>query len=129
LEALSRGAASAVLVESDARAAAVIAENIKALGVPGATVRRGAVAMVLGTPTQLVDLVFADPPYEVGNTDVESVLSALVGWLNPDAVVIVERAATGTELTWPAGYVPMPSRKYGDTRIELGCYEGALEQT
>ena len=47
LEALSRGAASAVFVESDQRAAGVIAKNIAALGVTGATVRRGAVAAVL----------------------------------------------------------------------------------
>lgn len=48
LESLSRGAASAVFVESDAKAAAVITENIAALGVRGARVRRGAVATVLG---------------------------------------------------------------------------------
>ena len=44
LEALSRGATSAVFVESDARAAGVIADNIATLGASGATVRRGTVA-------------------------------------------------------------------------------------
>ena len=48
LEALSRGAASAVFVESDQRAADVIAKNIAALGVTGATVRRGPVAVGAG---------------------------------------------------------------------------------
>ena len=47
LEALSRGAASALFVESDPRTAAIIARNIEALGLPGATLRRGAVAAVL----------------------------------------------------------------------------------
>ncbi|MGB0437653.1 MAG: RsmD family RNA methyltransferase, partial [Mycobacterium sp.] len=47
LEALSRGAASALFVESDARAAAVITQNIAALGVPAASVRRGTVGAVL----------------------------------------------------------------------------------
>ena len=47
LEALSRGAATAVFVESDQRAAAVIDQNIETLGVAGATVRRGTVAAVL----------------------------------------------------------------------------------
>ena len=46
LEALSRGAASALFVESDSRAAAVIKRNVATLGLPGATVRRGAVASV-----------------------------------------------------------------------------------
>ena len=44
LEALSRGAAAALFVESEARTAAVIARNIDALGLTGATLRRGAVA-------------------------------------------------------------------------------------
>jgi 16S rRNA (guanine966-N2)-methyltransferase len=47
LEALSRGAASALFVESDARAASVITQNIASLGVRGASVRRGTVAAVL----------------------------------------------------------------------------------
>ena len=60
LEALSRGATSATFVESDARAAAVIAENITALGVRNAAVRRGTVDSVLaGGATRPVDLVFA----------------------------------------------------------------------
>ncbi len=41
LEAVSRGAASAIFVVADPRAAAVIGKNIAALGVSGATVRRG----------------------------------------------------------------------------------------
>src|ERR1700743_1748453 len=48
LEALSRGAASALFVESDRRAAAVLERNIATLGLAGAPVRRGAVAAVGG---------------------------------------------------------------------------------
>ncbi len=74
LEALSRGAASAIFVESDARAAAVIERNIAALGAQGAVVRRGAVAAVLaGGAARPVDLVFADPPYEVDAAEVDEV--------------------------------------------------------
>src|ERR1700761_4642969 len=47
LEALSRGAASALFVESDPRTAAVITRNIDALGLTGATLRRGSVAAVV----------------------------------------------------------------------------------
>src|ERR1700744_4244841 len=64
LEALSRGAASALFVESDQRSAAVIAGNTETLGLAGATLRRGVVAAVLGAGTSSpVDLVLADPPY------------------------------------------------------------------
>jgi 16S rRNA (guanine(966)-N(2))-methyltransferase RsmD len=123
LEALSRGAASALFVESDQRAAAVIARNIEALGLPGAILRRGPVAAALaaGTVTP-VDLVLADPPYDVGVAEVEAVLSALSahGWAHRGTVAVVERPAGGAPLTWPAGSVAWPERVYGDTRLELG---------
>ena len=81
LEALSRGAATAVFVESDQRAAAVIGQNIKSLGVAGATVRRGTVASVLaGGAETAVDLVFADPPYDLGAAEVDEVIAALSQW-------------------------------------------------
>lgn len=122
LEALSRGAAEATFVETDRRAAGVIADNIAALGVTGATVRRGAVAAVLAVGAQRpVDLVFADPPYDVDAAEVESVLTLLTdrGWARAGTVVVVERAATGPGLIWPSGWQVWPSRTYGDTRLEL----------
>lgn len=122
LEALSRGAASALFVEADGRAAAVIERNIAALGVDGAVVRRGAVAAVLaGAPGRPADLVFADPPYELSNAEVEATLTALTdnGWAASGGVAVVERPAGGVELTWPQQWSVWKSRRYGDTRIEL----------
>jgi 16S rRNA (guanine966-N2)-methyltransferase len=122
LEALSRGATSAVFVETDHRAAAVIAKNIATLGAQAATVRRGPVAAVLaGGADRSVDLVFADPPYDVPAADIEEMLIALVGggWVRAGTVVVVERGASGPEVVWPDGWDPWPSRRYGDTRIEL----------
>ena len=122
LEALSRGAAAALFVESDQRAGAVIARNIESLGLPGATLRRGAVATVLaaGTPSP-VDLVLADPPYDVGAADIEAVLDHLItqGWGREGTVAVIERAAAGAPLTWPAGWCLWPHRVYGDTRLEM----------
>ncbi len=123
LEALSRGAAAAVFVESDPRAAAVICKNITTLGVAGATLRRGAVASVLAAGADHpVDLVFADPPYDVDAVEVEEVLRQLTtrGWASAGTVVVVERAASGPPLRWPAGWEAWPQRKYGDTRLEIG---------
>ena len=122
LEALSRGATSAVFVETDHRAAAVIAKNIATLGAHAAVVRRGPVAVVLaGGADKSVDLVFADPPYDVPAADIEEMLVALVGggWVRAGTVVVVERGAAGPEVVWPDGWEPWPSRRYGDTRIEL----------
>lgn len=123
LEALSRGAATALFVESDQRAAGVISANIKALRLAGATVRRGTVSAVLSTAaTSPVDLVFADPPYEVPNAEVESMLAALVdrGWVADGALAVIERPAAAAPLAWPAGWSPMRPRKYGDTVLEFG---------
>jgi 16S rRNA (guanine(966)-N(2))-methyltransferase RsmD len=122
LEALSRGATSAVFVETDHRAAAVIAKNIATLGAHAAAVRRGPVAAVLaGGADRSVDLVFADPPYDVPAADIEEMLVALVGggWVRAGTVVVIERGASGPEVIWPDGWEPWPSRRYGDTRIEL----------
>ena len=78
LEALSRGAASAVFVESDQRAAGMIDQNIAALGVTGATVRRGPRDGGAGAGAQRpVDLVLADPPYDVAAAGIEAVLDVL----------------------------------------------------
>jgi 16S rRNA (guanine966-N2)-methyltransferase len=122
LEALSRGAVSALFVESDPRSAAVIARNIEALGLPGATLRRGAVAAVLAAGTSSpVDLVLADPPYDIQVAEVEAVLAALTthGWAREGTVAVLERSASSEPLTWPAGWSLWPQRVYGDTRLEL----------
>jgi 16S rRNA (guanine966-N2)-methyltransferase len=122
LEALSRGAAAALFVESDQRSAAVIARNIEALGLTGATLRRGPVASVLaaGSPSP-VDLVLADPPYDIEAAEIEAVLAALTahGWVREGTVAVVERPAGALALNWPAGWSSWPSRVYGDTRLEL----------
>jgi 16S rRNA (guanine966-N2)-methyltransferase len=123
LEALSRGAASALFVESDHRAAVVLARNIETLGLTGATLRRGPVAAVLAAGTAgPVDLVLADPPYDVEATEIEAVLAALTahGWAVAGTVVVMERASNSAPLNWPAGWYPWQRRVYGDTRLELG---------
>lgn len=122
LEALSRGATSATFVESDARAATVIAENIAALGVRHATVRRGSVDTVLaGGATRPVDLVFADPPYDLDDAAVDAMLAALAGtgWVAAGTLVLVERRASSRPASWPTGWDELSTRRYGDTRVEL----------
>jgi 16S rRNA (guanine966-N2)-methyltransferase len=122
LEAISRGARAAVFVESDQRAAAVLGRNIASLGVTGATLRRGSVAAVLaGGAETPFDLVFADPPYDVVDTEVNAMLIALTGrgWTAQGSVVVVERAAAGPPLRWPEGWEPWQARRYGDTRLEM----------
>lgn len=128
LEALSRGAAAALLVESDRRAAAVLRANIAELGFGDAQVRIGAVAQVLGHgAADAYDLVFADPPYDLPTAAVQADLTALAahGWLSEDALLLVERSARSAEIDWPAGFEARSARRYGETRIESAVYLGA----
>ena len=122
LEALSRGAATVVLVEANQRAAAVIAQNIAALGMPGATVRKTTVDAVLGAGAPApVHLVFADPPYDVETAELERALRSMTenGWAATGTVVVVERSKSSPSISWPPGWEPWRDRTYGDTRLEM----------
>ncbi len=125
LEALSRGAGHALLVEHDARAARTLRENVATLKAGAvAAVRVQKVALVLAGPPEggPYDVVFADPPYAVTDDEVEAVQRALVdgGWLAPDAVVVVERGSRGAPLSWVNGLTPERSRRYGETVLWYG---------
>ncbi|WP_258904418.1 16S rRNA (guanine(966)-N(2))-methyltransferase RsmD [Actinokineospora sp. UTMC 2448] len=119
-EALSRGAALATLVESDRTAVKVLRDNAAALGLPGADVRPGKVATVLAEPPPApYDLVFADPPYALGQAELAAVLTALVGngWAADGATVVIERDRRSGEPAWPPGFESTRTRAYGDTEL------------
>ncbi|RLL69061.1 16S rRNA (guanine(966)-N(2))-methyltransferase RsmD [Streptomyces sp. Z26] len=124
LEALSRGAAHVLLVEADARAARVIRENVRALGLPGAEVRSArAEQTVRGTaPDAPYDLVFLDPPYAVPDDEVREILLTLRsdGWLSRSALATVERSTRGGEFRWPRGFEGLRSRRYGEGTLWYG---------
>lgn len=125
LEALSRGAAHVLLVESDPRAARVIRQNVAALRVgPAVRLVTGRVATVLaaGPDGDPYDVVFADPPYAVPDADVTAMLAALVdgGWLAADALVVVERSSRGGPVAWVPGITGERSRRYGETTLWYG---------
>jgi 16S rRNA (guanine966-N2)-methyltransferase len=126
LEALSRGATDVLLVEADGRAAQVIRANIATLGLPGARVVNATVARVLAAgPPREWDFVFADPPYAAPDQEIEAMLTALtLGWLAPGALVAVERASRSGAPTWPAGYEPDRSRRYGEATVWYGLAAG-----
>ena len=99
----------------------MITRNIGTVGLPGASVRRGAVATVLaaGAPAP-ADLVLADPPYDVTTENIQAVLTALPegNWVRSGSLVVIERPVVAPELGWPDGWTPWPPRRYGDTRLE-----------
>ncbi len=118
LEALSRGAAQVTLVESDRRALDVLRSNVEAVGLPGAVVRDEAVERVLAqVPHEAYDVVFADPPYA---DPVDGILTAVLRWLAPGAVLVVERASRDAPLSWPTGILAVKDRRYGEGTLWYG---------
>ncbi|MFJ8023270.1 16S rRNA (guanine(966)-N(2))-methyltransferase RsmD [Streptomyces sp. NPDC096311] len=124
LEALSRGAGHALLVEADARAARIIRENVKTLGLPGAEVRSGKAEQIVQgpAPTDPYDLVFLDPPYAVSDDDLREILLTLraQGWLAAEVLVTVERSTRGGEFGWPDGFDAIRARRYGEGTFWYG---------
>ncbi|WP_327295017.1 16S rRNA (guanine(966)-N(2))-methyltransferase RsmD [Streptomyces sp. NBC_01197] len=124
LEALSRGAAHALLVEADARAVATVRDNVRTLGLPGAEVRTGkAEQIVTGpAPDAPYDVIFLDPPYAVTDDDLREILLTIgaQGWLTGDALVTVERSTRGGEFKWPKGFEPLRARRYGEATLWYG---------
>ena len=122
LEALSRGAADALLVERDAAAARAIRTNVDTLGFSDRAVLRVAAvaAVVAGSPPEdPFDLALLDPPYDTPAAELEEILDRLgsPGWLAVDATMVVERAADSPALRWPAGWGSTWERCYGDTLV------------
>ena len=129
LEALSRGATFALLVESDAKASRIIRDNIVALRAgDAARLVTGKVSQVLAVPPDggPFDVVFADPPYALGDDELAEMQRCLVanGWLAADAVVAIERSTRavprGGTLSWVDGITAERSRRYGETTLWYG---------
>lgn len=119
LEAMSRGAAFALFVETDAAARGTIRDNIEALGLFGATRIHRRDATDLGVkPAGLgepFDLVFLDPPYGKGLG--EAALARLKGggWITGDALIVFECGADEAPVT--PGYALLDTRDYGAAKV------------
>lgn len=124
LEALSRGAAFCLFVETDPAARGVIRDNVEALGAKGELFgrtrihRRDATDLGLrpGADGAPFDLAFLDPPYAKGLG--EQALAELTagGWLAPGAVVVFERGADELDPVTP-GFERLDERSYGAARV------------
>ncbi|MFR9674560.1 16S rRNA (guanine(966)-N(2))-methyltransferase RsmD [Streptomyces sp. TR06-5] len=124
LEALSRGASHALLVEADQRAARTIRENVRTLALRGAEVRAAKAEQVLAgpAPAEPYGLVFLDPPYAVADDELREILLTLrnEGWLAAEVLVTVERSTRGGVFDWPEGFVGLRSRRYGEGTLWYG---------
>ncbi len=115
LEALSRGAASAVFVESDRDACRVIDRNIEKLRVTGARVVQQDARQALAMDRRAYELILCDPPYAYPGHD--RLAAYLPRVLAPHGVLVYE---TGSREE-PAieGLSTRTSRTYGSARLTL----------
>lgn len=115
LEALSRGAATAVFVDDGAVAVGLLKKNIDLTRNQTATqvIRRDATRLGANLGAAH-DLIFLDPPY--GKNLGEAALSAASGWIAPGALVVWEES---TPPLPPPGYAMLDQRRYGDTLVTM----------
>lgn len=120
LEALSRGAARAVLVDEGRRAVRAAGENARAAGLEERSqIRRSDAGRYLEKGIRgdgPFDLVFCDPPYEARGA-IGAVLEGVGVALDPDGLVVVETRFGEESPPTADGWVLADDRRYGDTRV------------
>lgn len=123
LEALSRGAHSALFVDQSANACAITRANLAALdlGIAARILRRDARKLGPAPEGETFSLAFLDPPYD--KDFVPPTLKALreEGWLDAGAVVVIEERA-GAEVNLPEGFILRETRRSGVAQVVFACF-------
>jgi 16S rRNA (guanine966-N2)-methyltransferase len=124
LEAASRGARTVALVDSAASAvraaranAALVRGNVPRGHELDILVTSQKVQSFLGTDSGTWDIVLIDPPYDLGESELQLNLEALAPRLAPDATVLIERSSRSAEPDWPHGLELDRRKDYGDTTL------------
>jgi len=124
LEAISRGAAHALFIETSVEGRGLLRQNIETLGLTGVTriLRRDATALGKAGTIAPFDLAFCDPPYGKGLGEKALASAAEGGWLRPGALcVLEERADIALEL--PAGFDVVDRREAGESQFVLAQWQ------
>jgi 16S rRNA (guanine966-N2)-methyltransferase len=118
IEAVSRGAAFVLFVDDGVEARALLRDNTEALGLGGTTriFRRDATKLGPVAPLEPFTLAFLDPPYGKGLAEKALASARAGGWLQPDALVVVEESADAA-FKAPEGYEELERRQYDDTEL------------
>ena len=116
LEAHSRGAHEVMLVDHDRDALRLARANLERIGSPASVRLLARDATRLGPAPHPFDLAFLDPPYRSGlaGAALEDLLRG--GWLDPEARVVLELAAT-EDLALPHGFTLDRERRYGSAKF------------
>ena len=130
IEALSRGAASAVCVERGARESAAIRDNAARAGVMDhLSVYTLPVERAISTLDGSFDLVFMDPPYDDSDAIPQTVdaLLARDGLLDVDAVIVIEQSRRSPADTSALRLDELATRRHGDTLISLFAVDASRD--
>jgi 16S rRNA (guanine966-N2)-methyltransferase len=94
--------------------------NVEALGLTGVTKiwRRDATKLSPAGTLLPFDLIFCDPPYGQGLGELALASAVDGGWADKGAVAVLEERAD-SEIVWPAPFVEIDRRRYGETQIAL----------
>ena len=120
LEALSRGAANVVFVDTGAEARGLIRNHIEAFGAGGVAklLRRDAANLGPAGTMGPVDLVFLDPPYGQGLAERALVSLRDGGWLKPETVLVLEESSDAA-VHLPEGFTLDDRREYGAAAVHF----------
>lgn len=122
IEALSRGATSAVFVEKDPSAVEAILQSLsRTRFVTNGRVLRGRLPGALATVEGTFDTVFMDPPYT--ETSAAETLLGTAKLLSPGGIVVYEHASRYNPPERPAGLQLSEGRTYGDTGVAFYILE------
>lgn len=116
LEALSRGAASAVFVENGRKALQTLRENVRSVGL-GGTVVEGSVSDYLNRADHRFHLVFMDPPWPMSSDEMTEELGRLDRLMLPNGEVVISRRQGDDPPRPPEKWRVATDKRYGDTRI------------
>ena len=115
LEALSRGAKSAVFIEKDHIASKIIRKNIENLGTSGKVIATTVNNWLESSEPQLFDLIFVDPPYHDPQFPT---VKKLLGLLKPNALMVLSHPGK-SEVPTQTGVVVVDNRSYGSLNLTL----------
>jgi 16S rRNA (guanine966-N2)-methyltransferase len=120
LEAISRGAASVVFVDTGAEARGLIRDNIEAFGLGGVAklLRRDATDLGPAGTMGGIGLAFLDPPYGKGLGELALAQLREGKWLAPDATIVLEESRE-VEVVMPDGFALDDRREYGTAAVHL----------
>lgn len=126
LEALSRGAASAVFVENAREAILKLEQNLEStgLGDKAEVTWIDTKSMLQNIPDERYDLIFVDPPYNMPISSVRADCEAIVmhGYLSDEGRVVVHRPAKESALD-PLGLQVVWEREFGQSRLYVFSHE------